>query len=235
MRSEQVNEIASALSKAQAKMESAAMNKVNPAFKREGSTGTKYADLASVIAAFREPLAANGLAITQTTEIREGGFVLVTTLIHSSGQWLASEYPLPAAATPQAMGSALTYARRYSLSCLVCNAADEDDDANGAQANGQTNSTPKAKPSPVKPQAVKPPADPETGEIGPHEIKAPDVMAWGAAYVAAIKAASSVSEIEAWQAKNKSALDMLPEKIADRVAANVNEKLATFGAMIAAE
>jgi hypothetical protein len=61
---------------------------------------------------------------------------LTTTLRHTSGQWISSEYPLPMGATPQQLGSALTYARRYSLSSIACIAADEDDDAEATRTNG---------------------------------------------------------------------------------------------------
>jgi hypothetical protein len=77
-------------------------------------------------------------------EIRTDSFVLVTTLRHGE-QWIASEYPLPVGATPQQLGSALTYARRYSLSSLACIAADEDDDAEGARKDNQVSSVPSAK------------------------------------------------------------------------------------------
>lgn len=126
MRSEQINELAGALAKAQGAMENATMNKTNPHFK------SKYADLASVLDAVRKPLGDNGLSITQQTVINGDGLILRTTLWHSSGQWIASEYPLPTG-TPQVMGSARTYARRYEITSLVCNSADEDDDANQAQ------------------------------------------------------------------------------------------------------
>jgi len=131
MQSEQTNELAAALALAQSSMKAAAFNKTNPHFKN------KYADLAAVLDAIRLPLATNKLALTQTTEVRDGGFVLVTTLRHASGQWVASEYPLPQTARPQELGSALTYARRYSLSAIACIAADEDDDAEGARQNNQ--------------------------------------------------------------------------------------------------
>ena len=121
--SEQISELAAALAKAQGAMENAIMNRTNPHFK------TKYADLAAVLNAARKPLSANGLAIVQTI----GDGVLHTRLLHTSGQWIASEHPLPMSGRPQEIGSALTYARRYSLSALIGIAADEDDDANAAQ------------------------------------------------------------------------------------------------------
>jgi hypothetical protein len=127
MQSEQTNELSAALAKAQSAMTSATFNRINPHFKN------RYADLAAVIEAIREPMASNGLAVTQTTEIRDGSFVLVTTLRHTSGQWIGSEYPLPISAKPQEMGAAITYARRYSLQAISCIASDEDDDAESAR------------------------------------------------------------------------------------------------------
>lgn len=174
MHSEQIDEISAALAKAQSAMENPTANRINPHFK------SRYVDLAALVDAIRKPLSANGLAITQLMEIRETGMVMRTILMHTSGQWLASEYPLPNTARPQEMGSAQTYARRYSLSALVCNAADEDDDATGAEAAKQKiearGRTPR-KPAPnvmLHEPAAEPPHDPETGEIIA-EVAAPAV------------------------------------------------------------
>jgi hypothetical protein len=130
--SEQINELAAALAKAQGMMENAIMNRINPHFK------TKYADLAAIRDVSREPFSANGLAIVQTI----GDGVLHTRLLHTSGQWIASEHPLPMSGRPQEIGSALTYARRYSLSALIGIAADEDDDATGAEKAHRANGKP---------------------------------------------------------------------------------------------
>ncbi len=192
MQSENTADLSAALAKAQAGMQAAKFDKTNPHFKN------KYASLAAVIDAIRTPLAENGLSYTQATEIREGGFVLVTTLRHASGQWIGSEYPLPMGAKPQELGSALTYARRYSLSAIACIAADEDDDAEGARTNGQTASTPAAKTSPIKPVAVDPPVDPETGEVSPHLIKANDAVTWGSLMIAAVGVAKDEDEVQQW-------------------------------------
>lgn len=226
MRSEQVTELAAALAKAQGAMSNATLNKTNPHFK------SKYADLASVLDAAREPLSANGIAVTQTTEIRDGSLVLVTTLLHSSGQWLASEYPLPSSGRPQEMGSALTYAKRYTLSALICIAADEDDDANGAENDKQRINTPKpVKPSVVTAQSVAPPHNPQTGELGPHTIAVPqrdgadDWIAFGSLYIAAVKSAQTPDEANAWLEKNATTLDAMKReaspKIYDRMTAAV--------------
>ncbi len=160
MNSEQTNELAAALAKAQGAMENAKLNKANPYFK------SKYADLASVIDAIKKPLADNGLGYTQVTVIygkpdKQETFVLVTTLMHSSGQWTTSEYPLPFLPDkPQAMGSAITYARRYALAALCGIAAEEDDDANAAQAASGTKKPPKP-----APDVMQAPHNPQTGEI----------------------------------------------------------------------
>lgn len=224
MQTENVADLSAALAKAQASMKAATFNRVNPHFKN------RYADLAAVLDAIRVPLADNGLSITQTTEIRDGGFVLVTTLRHASGQSVSSEYPLPVAAKPQELGSALTYARRYSLSAIACIAADDDDDAEGARETGQTSSAPKAK-NPVKPVPVEPPVNPETGEVSPHAIKAESEMLWGQLFVSAVQTAKTAAEVAQWQADNATQLDTLKSaapKVHARVMDRVNEKLNSF-------
>lgn len=225
MQSEHIDKLTEAMAKAQATMENATLNKVNPHFK------SKYADLAAIFDAVRKPLASQGLIVTQTTELREGGFVLVTTLAHSSGQFIKSEYPLPVAGKPQEVGSALTYARRYSLSAITGIAADEDDDANAAQDG------PKVDARNIAPRQIKaappiePPVNPETGETGPHTITAADEMAWGGLFVAAVNVAKSADEVEEWLASNDAGLSTLEgaaPKIYERVMKRVEEKKKSF-------
>ena len=130
--SEQINELALALSKAQGQIKGALKDSSNPFFK------SKYADLTSVWEACREPLTKNGLAVTQTTSPSDG-VVVVTTLLHQSGQWIQGElYMKPTKDDPQGVGSCLTYARRYALAAMV-GVAPEDDDANAASAKTDTN------------------------------------------------------------------------------------------------
>jgi hypothetical protein len=133
--SENINELAGALAKAQGVMKAAHFNKTNPHFKN------KYADLTAILDAVRHPLSENGLAIVQTPEMLDGAFCLVTRLLHSSGQYIAGEYPLPAQATPQQIGSAITYAKRYSLCAIVGISADDDDDAEATRKEGVTVTT----------------------------------------------------------------------------------------------
>jgi hypothetical protein len=130
--SEQINELAGALAKAQGEMKNAAFDKVNPHFKN------KYATLAAIRDAITPTLTKNGISVIQPTVMGEGVLVVTTRLMHSSGQWIESEYPIINDTNkPQAMGSALTYARRYSLAAICGIASDEDDDANAAEANGK--------------------------------------------------------------------------------------------------
>lgn len=125
--SESINELAAALAKAQAQITGASRTAANPFFK------SRYADLASVWDAVRGPLTAHGLAVVQAPST-EGARVTVTTrLIHSSGQWI--EASLAATCkdeSPQAIGSAVTYLRRYGLQA-VAGVPSVDDDGEAAQ------------------------------------------------------------------------------------------------------
>jgi len=129
--SENINELATALAKAQGEITGALKDSANPFFK------SKYADLASCWDACRAALSKNGLAVTQFPTTDPTGTYLVTSLLHSSGQWMRSSLVVePKDGTPQAMGSALTYARRYALTAIV-GVAQVDDDGNAA--SGRSN------------------------------------------------------------------------------------------------
>ena len=126
-KSEQINELASALSKAQGVIIPASKDADNPFFK------SKYADLASVWEVARKPLADNGLSIVQLPSAEGNIVTLKTIIMHSSGQYIASDLTMVAKdASPQAVGSCLTYERRYALSSVVGIASEIDDDGNGA-------------------------------------------------------------------------------------------------------
>ena len=125
-----IGKLAGALAKAQGGITGALKDSANPFFK------SKYADLAACWDACRKPLSENGLAVIQTTEIR-GEFVsIVTLLAHESGEWIRSRLPMkPKDFSPQAVGSTMTYARRYALAAMV-GLAQVDDDAEAAQQRG---------------------------------------------------------------------------------------------------
>jgi hypothetical protein len=139
--SEVINELAAALSKAQGEMQAAIKDKINPFFK------SRYADLGSIWDAARPVLSKYGLCIMQTTEMSPDGgkVIMVTTLAHTSGQWVKSYIPLnPTKNDSQGMGAAITYLRRYSLSAIVGVVCDDDDDGEEAVGRGKAQNTPPA-------------------------------------------------------------------------------------------
>ena len=138
--SENINELVTALSKAQGEITCAVKDTSNAFFK------SRYADLSSVWNACRAPLSKNGLAVFQTMENKDDGkIILVTTLAHSSGQWIRSYLPvLMVKQDAQGMGSSITYSRRYALSAIVGVAPDDDD------AEASMDRSPKIKKEEVK-------------------------------------------------------------------------------------
>jgi hypothetical protein len=122
MMSDSVAALAAALAKAQGMMSHASKDANNPHFK------SRYADLAAVWSAVREPLSVNGLSVVQTVAQGDGTVGVRSLLLHASGEWICSVLEMPVAQkTPQGYGSALTYARRYALAALVGIAQDDDD------------------------------------------------------------------------------------------------------------
>lgn len=126
-KSESLKELALALSKAQGQIKGALKDVTNPFYK------SKYADLASVVEAIRAPLTDNGLSYVQIARDMEQCASIETVILHSSGEWLScGAVSVPVSkADAQGFGSALTYARRYSLSAAF-GVAPEDDDGNAA-------------------------------------------------------------------------------------------------------
>lgn len=97
----------------------------NPFFKSD------YLTLSGILDAVRSPLALNGLAVVQTMKVNEASTLLVTKLLHESGEELSSEMIMPVLQDPQKMGSLITYYKRYQLQALLgISTADEDDDGN---------------------------------------------------------------------------------------------------------
>ena len=153
--------IYSALAKAQAEMTNAPLNKINPHFK------SRYADLAGIRDTVMPALTKHGLSVVQLIKRDEMGAYLQTVLMHTSGESIASEHPINAdPSQPQKFGSALTYARRYSLSAMCCISADEDDDGNAAQdGQKQGQDAPKAQRAAApKRDLSKPPEPPAEDE-----------------------------------------------------------------------
>ena len=133
-----------------------------------------YATLARVWAAIRTVLADHGLAVVQPCEPGQAGEVRLTTmLLHDSGQWIAGTCSVPVPAHgPRGYGSALTYARRYSLAAMVGVCVEADDDALAAEALADTTCA-----RAIEPQDVAGPA----GKAGPrrnHHRAARDGEEW---------------------------------------------------------
>ena len=135
--SETIGAIASALAKAQAELtnpEKALVATIRASNPREKDQTFRYAALSSGLDIVRKTLGGHEIATVQTTAIdNEAGLIrLTTTLAHSSGEWLSSEWPvctINETAAPRRMGAALTYARRYALFTLVGIAGEDDLDA----------------------------------------------------------------------------------------------------------
>lgn len=119
-------EIAKALHAAQGEMSGAKKGAANPFFK------SKYADLNSVVDAIREPFCNHGLSYSQFPIYEDGSAGVTTILMHASGEWMRDSLTLPVVKKdPQAVGSAITYARRYALQSIA-GIPSEDDDGNAA-------------------------------------------------------------------------------------------------------
>lgn len=134
--SHEVGELATALSKAQATLENASKDQTNPL------TNSRYADLAQILDLARAALPPHNLSFIQAPFLLDDQTVLVTTLLHASGQWLRSVTPVNASktlkggeviedVTMQGLGAAITYARRYALAAML-GIGQEDDDGNSA-------------------------------------------------------------------------------------------------------
>jgi hypothetical protein len=138
-----VKELYAALVKCQTQIKVALKDSKNPHFK------SSYADLTSVMVACKDALAANNLAVLQLSRIHESGTpVLVTRIIHSSGEHVEGEFPLVCKDPndPQKLGSAVTYARRYALAAALGITADDDD----GQAASSHAAPPAPKAAPVQ-------------------------------------------------------------------------------------
>jgi hypothetical protein len=150
-KSDNIAELAKALSKAQADMSGAKKSSNNPFFK------SKYADLKEVIECVKEPFADNGLSFVQFPISNDGFAGVETVIMHSSGEWISNEYMLKVSKNdPQGIGSAITYARRYALQA-ACGVPSEDDD--GESAMGRTSKQkkapePKPEPKQTKTEAI---------------------------------------------------------------------------------
>jgi hypothetical protein len=126
-KSEKIDQLALALHKVQAEVKNPAFDSTNPHFK------SKFASLVSVREAVMPILSKHGLSVAQFPKAGDGTAGCVNLVLHHSGQWLEEECLLPLDKNnAQGAGSAITYARRYSLQSIAGVVADADDDGNAA-------------------------------------------------------------------------------------------------------
>lgn len=166
--SESINEIAAALSKAQSEFPPITRNRTVTVRSDKGNYSFDYATLDHIIELTKDARAKNGLSISWACHVDQGGLVIAGRLMHSSGQWIEGELPVPASETlkAQQMGSALTYRKRYILDQLLGISASEDDDANSEEGNHSTGKErPPAKKAPAQPAAASEAWPPAEGSI----------------------------------------------------------------------
>lgn len=138
-----VGELAKALAAAQAELEPAKKEAVNPHFK------SRYADLAACWDAVRAPLARHGLSVSQLPSLDGDVVRLTTLLLHTSGEFIGSDAAVRLAKhDAPSVGSALTYLRRYALSAIVGLSTEDDDGAHAMVATQASAARQQAAPSP---------------------------------------------------------------------------------------
>lgn len=201
-RSEQINELATALAKAQGEIGGAIRDSTNPHFR------SSFSSLASVREAYRDQLAKFGLSVTQLPERGDTDVAVVTMLMHASGQWIACRLSaVPVKHDPQGVGSALSYLRRYSLMSVI-GIAPEDDDGNAASDVGTGNrERPKARRNgaqdvPTTAQPAAPPSAPvPSSGSAPSETQGETDEQKIERWKAALLAAHTTAELKAVGAK----------------------------------
>ena len=184
-----IGAIATALAKAQSELENPEKTMSATIATGDGGRSFRYASLASGLDLVRKCLGQHEIAVMQTTALHQAQIILTTLLVHASGEWVSSTWPVCAAAEPSVhvKGAALTYARRYALFALVGIAGEDDLDAPDLPATGSSNEPQKRwpesersrsgqNPPPAVPTLHRPPQ--RSGRhLGPERPKAPPLSA----------------------------------------------------------
>lgn len=132
--SESLDQLIPALINARGKFDAFTKDNTAKVESTKGGYSYKYGDLGALFDASFPALLAHGLMLSQTPDVDEQGFCLVTRLSHSSGQWMEGRFPLRVYDRAQEMGSLITYARRYAAQSMLGIAAEADDDGATAHA-----------------------------------------------------------------------------------------------------
>ena len=246
--SESIGAIAAALAKAQAELtnpEKSLIATIRASNPRENDQTFRYAALSSGLDIVRKALGGHEIATVQTTAIdKEAGLIrLTTTLAHSSGEWLSSEWPVCAVSetvAPRRMGAALTYARRYALFTLVGIAGEDDLDAPDLAEGGKADAANKAGVADMEGVAVSSqPGEERRRATAPRrteKVARPARTVLGQEQSAALreKLLADLSQLQSgdqaadWVHKNLAAKNTLITSDADAVEAGFREKLATI-------
>lgn len=159
--SEKIDEIATALAKAQGIYEQPKKTcEAKIPTKNGGSYSYKYAGLPDIIEALKKPFAENGLSYVQSPSLSNGEVIITTLLIHTSGQWFQSIITMrPVDLKPQSIGSTITYARRYALASIAGLAAEDDEDGNIANGHSNAQTSHRKKQQKQKPPRLVSPED----------------------------------------------------------------------------
>lgn len=228
--SENVAAIATALAKAQIELSNPAksmLGSVYPGNLHESPKNFRYAPLSGGLEIIRKALGGQQIAVTQTTEIdATNGLVNLTTLlIHTSGEWISSNWPicrLSEISAPRRMGAALTYARRYALFTLVGIAG--DDDLDGPDINRQANAA-DVQQSPAG--AANEPSRGSRSSKSPVNSTA-DVEATRTDLLAEIEALLTLEQLEARAASILKTKNLLPPADAKQIEAAFSMRMAAF-------
>lgn len=138
MQSDETGQLAKALAAAQGEIKQPEKNKTATIkMKAGGAYSYTYADLPTVLEHLKAALPKHGLSYVQRTRIDDKRLVLDTILMHSSGEWISSQWPLKTSDDPKETASMLTYGRRYSLSSLCGISAEETDDDAERRGSGK--------------------------------------------------------------------------------------------------
>lgn len=206
-----------ALAKAQGEIEVADKDKVNPAFR------SKYADLTSVWSACRPALAKNGIALTQWPLASSDNRLHIITRLAHKGEWMQARFSIPVdKANAHGVGSAITYAKRFTLSAVLGIVADDDDDGNAASKSPAGGGQGKALKQAAEEIAEQTGNSKSTYQVN-KEKKALETLQ--ASALLAIGLCQSRAELKIWVKENRPALeDKLPQADFDKVIEAVDAK-----------